>query len=131
MSGSDSRKESRRARRVDCSTGCKRRGEGTAAPASWLRFFIPVFLIACPELAPRDVRAAARFAAALPPGRGQDAAMLVLFNVWTRMDRRAALEWAQGLPAHATRGAALDEVTRRLVAADVQAALTLVAALPE
>ena len=82
------------------------------------------------DLGPRDVRAAAAIAAAVPAGRVQAAAMLAVISIWMRADRLAALEWARGLPDEAARRAALDEVARRLVAADVRAARALAADLP-
>ena len=82
------------------------------------------------ELTPRDVRAGAAFAAALPGGRTQDAAMLVVVSIWMRADRRALLEWAQGLAEAPARRSALDEVARRLVAADVREAQTMATSLP-
>lgn len=82
------------------------------------------------DLAPRDLRAGASFAAALPAGRIQNAAMLAVVGLWVRTDRRAALEWAQTLADEPTRKAALDEVARRLVAADAREAQSLTANLP-
>jgi hypothetical protein len=78
-----------------------------------------------------DVKEAAGFAAALPPGHVQDSALLVVMYVWTLRDRPAALAWALALPDEGTRAAALNEVTRRLVSAHPQEALALVSALPE
>jgi len=78
-----------------------------------------------------DVRKAASFAAALPVGRAQNGAMLVVIYIWSLRDRPAALEWAQGLPDEASRAVAVQEVTRRLVVAGAREAVALVSALPE
>jgi hypothetical protein len=82
------------------------------------------------ELAPRDMQAGAAFAAALPAGRIQNAAMLAVIGLWIRTDRRAPLEWGQALADEPTRRAALDEVARRLVGAAGDEAPALAANLP-
>lgn len=73
---------------------------------------------------------AAAFAAALPPGPAQNAAMMAAFYLWMKRDRQAALTWTIQLRDEATRRAALREVSRRLVAAGARDAVVLVSGLP-
>lgn len=83
------------------------------------------------DLVQSDVRAAAAFAAALPVGRAQDGALLVVLSVWVRADRHAALRWAIELTKTETRSAAIREVARRLVAGGAREAAEFALTLPE
>lgn len=83
------------------------------------------------ELARGDLREAAGFAEALPPGRLQESGIMVVAYVWVARNREAALKWAHAVPADGTRGFAVHEVTRHLVAADPREAFALGSALPE
>jgi len=77
-----------------------------------------------------DPTIAAGRAVALPPGPEQNRAIREAAREFVRHDPAGALEWALTLDDVATRGGALDEVTRDLVQTDPRRALTDLAARP-